>query len=97
MINGLSKRLQTARLNLELTRKQAAELIGVTESTIGLYESSNRQPSLTNLVKLASIYKVTTDYLLGCEPVDKSNLSSYGLTNKQMEALHSFIKAMKNE
>lgn len=68
MITGLAKRLVIARANTGLSRKQIAERIGVTESTIGLYESGNRQPSLENLMKLASIYKVTTDYLLGCEP-----------------------------
>lgn len=97
MINGLSKRLQMARINVELSRKQVADLIGVSESTIGLYESANRQPSLSNLIKLASVYKVTTDYLLGCEPVDKTNLSAYGLTNRQMEALQTFLKTMKHE
>lgn len=39
MIQGLAKRLQIARINKELSRKQTAELVGVSESLIGLYES----------------------------------------------------------
>lgn len=97
MISGLSKRLQMARINAELTKKQVAELIGVSESTIGLYESANRQPSLSNMIKLASIYKVTTDYLLGRESTNKNDISSYGLTDEQIEALKIFIKSMKHE
>lgn len=97
MISGLNKRLQMARINAELTKKQVAELIGVSESTIGLYESANRQPSLSNLIKLSSIYKVTTDYLLGHESTNKNDISSYGLTDEQIEALKIFIKSMKHE
>ena len=47
MIQGLAKRLQIARINKELSRKQTAERIGVSESLIGLYESGSRQPSLS--------------------------------------------------
>ena len=36
MIQGLAKRLQIARINKELSRKQTAERIGVSESLIGL-------------------------------------------------------------
>ena len=56
MIQGLAKRLQIARINKELSRKQTAELIDVSESLIGLYESGSRQPSLSVLMKLASLY-----------------------------------------
>lgn len=54
MIQGLDKRLQISRINCNLTRKQVAELVGVSESIIGLYETASRQPSLSTLVKLAT-------------------------------------------
>ncbi len=87
MIQGLDKRLQISRINCNLTRKQVAELVGVSESLIGLYESAARQPSLSTLVKLATQYHVTTDYLLGFETVNQDTLSLTGLTSKQIQAL----------
>lgn len=87
MIQGLDKRLQISRINCNLTRKQVAELVGVSESLIGLYESAARQPSLSTLVKLATQYHVTTDYLLGFEMVNQDTLSLTGLTSKQIQAL----------
>lgn len=87
MIQGLDKRLQISRINCNLTRKQVAELVGVSESLIGLYESAARQPSLSTLVKLATQYHVTTDYLLGFESVNQDTLSLTGLTSKQIHAL----------
>lgn len=97
MIQGLNYRLQAARINCGLSRKQIAELIGVSESLIGLYESGNRQPSLSALLKLASIYKVTTDYLLGNENSNQSNLSLTGLTAQQIQALILTAQCFRNE
>ena len=97
MINGLNKRLQMSRINCNLSRKQVAELLDVSESLIGLYENASRQPSLHTLMKLASIYKVTTDYLLGCESLDKDNLSLSGLTDKQKQALILTAKCFRNQ
>lgn len=97
MIMDLSKRLYASRINSNLSRKQVAELLGVSQSLIGLYESSDRQPSLENIVKLSGIYKVTTDYLLGCEPAQYDTISLYGLNNKQIEAITLTVKCFRNQ
>lgn len=62
MIEGLDKRLQNSRINAGLSRAQIARLLDVSDSLIGLYETGVRQPSLSTLIKLSSIYKVSTDY-----------------------------------
>ena len=97
MIKGLDKRLQICRMNCDYSRNQVAQLIGVSESMIGLYETGTRQPSLTNLIKLASLYKVTTDYLLGCEKSDNDSISISGLSPQQIQAITFTIKCFHNE
>lgn len=97
MINDLGKRLKVARINSNLSRKQVAERLDITESTIGLYETEARQPSLPILIKLSSLYKVTTDYLLGCEPTNNCTLSLTGLTPQQIEALNLTAKCFRNQ
>ena len=42
-----------------------AERLGVTPSVISAYENGIRQPSYEVLIKLARLYGVTSDYLLG--------------------------------
>ncbi|MBE5917168.1 MAG: helix-turn-helix transcriptional regulator [Pseudobutyrivibrio ruminis] len=96
MVSGLAKRLKSSRANAGYSRKQAADVIGITESTIGLYESGSRQPSLTALMKLASAYKVTTDYLLGCEPREKYSVSLAGLTDQQIRSINLTIQCFRN-
>lgn len=96
MVSGLNKRLHISRINNDLSKKQVAEIIGVSESTVGLYESGNRQPSLRSLIKLASLYKVSTDYLLGCEPTDIETVSLQGLNTDQKKVVTLTIKCFKN-
>ena len=64
---------------------------------IGLYETGARQPSLSNLIKLASIYKVSTDYLLSCENNDIESISLSGLTPQQIQALTLTLKCFRKE
>ena len=97
MINDLGIRLKIARINSNLSRKQVAMRLDVSESVIGLYETEVRQPSLPILIKLASLYNVTTDYLLGCETNSNSTLSLTGLTPQQIEALNLTAKCFRNQ
>jgi transcriptional regulator with XRE-family HTH domain len=96
MLENLGDKLKTLRVNNQLTRKQVAELIGVSVSTIGLYESNERLPSIPVLVKLASQYKTSVDYLLNIDTSNKSALSLDGLTDKQIKALKMTAECFRN-
>ena len=61
-----------------MTQLQLAQRIGVTKSVVSYYELQERTPSPEVLRKLAGIFKVSTDYLLGLdtrETLDISGLS----------------------
>ena len=96
MLENLGDKLKTLRVNNQLTRKQVAELVGVSVSTIGLYESNERLPSIPVLVKLASQYKTSVDYLLNIDTSNKSVLSLDGLTDKQIKALKMTAECFRN-
>lgn len=96
MLENLGDKLKTLRVSNQLTRKQIAELIGVSISTIGLYESNERLPSIPVLVKLASQYKTSVDYLLNIDTSNKSVLSLDGLTDKQIKALKMTAECFRN-
>ena len=96
MLENLGDKLKTLRVNQNLSRKQVAERVGVSLSMIGLYETGERQPSLTAIVKLASLYKVSVDYLLGCEIQSKDSLSLAGLDETQIKALKLTADCFRN-
>lgn len=59
------KRLVELRKERNLYQVDVAKKIGVARATYGAYEQGNRQPDFDTLEKIANLYGVTTDYLLG--------------------------------
>jgi transcriptional regulator with XRE-family HTH domain len=96
MIDGLSTKLQTLRKQNKLTQKQVAQRIGASPTIISGYELGSREPSYEKLVKLASLYHCSTDYLLGVSneaPIP--SLPTDGLTAEQIGILSALINSMK--
>ena len=65
------------RKSLGMTQQQLADKLRITKSVVSYYELQERYPSPEVLTKLALIFHVTTDYLLGlerCETVDLTGL-----------------------
>ena len=61
----MGEKLKSLRIEKNLTQKQVADRIGLAISAVSSYESGTRYPSYDVLVKLARIFHVSTDYLLG--------------------------------
>lgn len=66
IVVSLGDRLRQLRIEKKLRQEQVAYLIGLNKKQISAYENDSRRPSLEILCDLASLYRVTTDYLLGC-------------------------------
>lgn len=58
-------RLRALRNEKKLTQDELGKLLNVSGKTIGTWERDSRQPNIEAINKLASIFDVTTDYLLG--------------------------------
>lgn len=74
MVN-MGNKLRSLREERNLTQKQIADRIGVTVSAISAYEAGIRFPALHSVAKLASIYHVSTDYLLGVDERKQIDIS----------------------
>ena len=61
----LGERLRELREERELNQVDIAELLSVSRSTYGKYETGDSNPDLPKIVYLAEYFGVTTDYLLG--------------------------------
>ena len=77
MIDTLGSRLRRLRESKRLNQAQVARLIDVTRSSLCCYENDTRQPSLDILIRLATLYRVSTDYLLGCHHKSIGNENRY--------------------
>ncbi len=53
------------RNSCDLTQAEIAEKLGISRSTIGMYETGAREPDFDTLEKIADFFNVDIDYLLG--------------------------------
>lgn len=91
---NFGNRLKTLRIKKKLTQQQLADLLGLTKSVISAYENGLRYPAYDVLIKIARIFKVSTDFLLGVEI--KREIDTSGLTDEQVEALIVLIDIIRN-
>ncbi|MCL2061617.1 MAG: helix-turn-helix domain-containing protein [Firmicutes bacterium] len=55
------------RTQEKLTQKQLADKLGLSANNIGHWEKGRTEPDIKTIIKLADIFDVTTDDLLGRE------------------------------
>ena len=92
---SFSKKLKELRHQYRLTQKQLAEKIGVTDSVICYYEKQERIPSPEILLKLAKVFNVTTDYLLGNDTDQLINISD--LDKEDIQYILNSIEMLRNK
>ncbi len=68
----VGKRLRAARMARKLTQQRVADILEMTVNAYQKYEQAERSPSLETLVKLADLFNVPTDWLLGRDDYLKS-------------------------
>ena len=67
MEQTLGKRIAENRKHLKLTQEQLAEKLGVTAQAVSKWENDQSCPDIGTLPRLAQIFGISTDKLLGCE------------------------------
>lgn len=60
-------RLKELRTEKKLSMKQLAEKINATDGAVSNWENDVNEPKISYLVKLAKVFGVSADYLLGLE------------------------------
>jgi len=85
MIEGLSMRLKKARKRKQMSQQQVADYLGISRENISQYETQGVTPVTETLMKLAALYDVSADYLLGIEK--EKAVFVNGLNDTQKEAL----------
>ncbi len=90
-----SNRLKELRTQSGLTQVQLAQRLGITKSVISFYELSERAPSPDVLIRLAQIFHVSTDYLLGLD--SKETIDVTGLDKNDIAHLRSLADSLREK
>ena len=89
----LCKRIHDLRSALGWSQVELARALNVSKQTVSNWENDNIQPSIDMLVRLAQVFGVTTDYLLGMDNVPRLDVS--GLSEKAIAHLSLLIGDLK--
>ena len=65
----IQERIRKARKEKGLTQKQLADLLAVTQSSVGQYETNEEPPKLATLLKISKALDVAFPYLIGTTDV----------------------------
>ena len=74
MEETLGKRIAYHRKRKGLTQDMLAEKLGITAQAVSKWENDQSCPDITTLPKLADIFGISTDELLGCQPVHEAEV-----------------------
>ncbi|KAF5048666.1 helix-turn-helix protein [anaerobic digester metagenome] len=68
-----SEVIRNLRIKNNLSSKELSKILNISESSVSLYESGKRKPSLGLIIKIADYFSVSTDYLLGLSHKENEN------------------------
>ena len=85
----LNERIRKLRTERNLSQVDLAKLLNVTKQSVSNWENDNIQPSIEMLMKIASVFSVSTDYLLGLD--DRRYMEVTGLTDVEIAHLQQVI------
>lgn len=90
----LKDRIRELREGHFMSQQDLAAKVGVTFKQISSYERGIHQPTYETLIRIADLFKVTTDYLLCCEG---KMLDISGLTQKEERLITELIGRMSEK
>lgn len=68
-MSDFSKRLIELRKSKELSQLKLSELLGVSKSTVAMWESGQRTPTYNGYEEIADFFNVDVDYLRGKQDI----------------------------
>ena len=90
--------VQALRKSHGLSQEQLAEKLDVSRQAISKWESGQANPDINNLLKLSSIYEVSTDYLLSGKEIDSQIVYNDRIIYKEkrgFKKLHDLPASMR--
>lgn len=91
--NHVGDQIKALRIARNITQEEFASRINVAKSTVSSYENGSRLPSYDILIKIADLFHVTTDNLLGRSSEYVIDVS--GLTAKQRNTIQDVVTTYK--
>ena len=86
-------RMAALRRDAGFSQAELAHKLGISASTVGMYEQGRREPSMETVVALARLFGVTTDYLLTGKPSQQEESQLRELLLRRIDAAERQLDA----
>lgn len=106
-LNNFGIILKKLRHSKGITQEQLAEMLQITPSSITMYESGVRNPSIKILLKLSNLFNISIDELINISPKKYNSITEVSLgisedelnnlTPEQRQSIRDFIEFIKNK
>ena len=90
----IAERIKELREEKAWTQTELAKILGVTSSCVNAWEMGISVPSTQYVVELASLFHISTDFLLGVEAT--ASVSVEGLSDEDIQLVHTIIDHLRS-
>ena len=90
----IAERIKELREEKAWTHTELAKILGVTRSCVNAWEMGISVPSTQYVVELASLFHISTDFLLGVEAT--ASVSVEGLSDEDIQLVHTIIDHLRS-
>lgn len=91
----LGYRIKKLRSYAKITQKDLAEKLGISDKTLSRYENDEYKPDVYALVRIATYFQVSTDYLLGIGGL-KAQMTEDEIVNYRKDLYKRYIQCIEN-
>lgn len=95
MIYQFADRISYLREKHQMTQSTLAKKLGISRSAVNAWEMSLSAPSCKNVIEMAQIFHVSTDYLLGLS--DRITVDITELNNEERELVFRLLDCLSKE
>ena len=99
----IGEKIKKLRMESDMTQCELATALGVSSAYVGLWEVNKRQPDIAIVVKIAKIFNVTTDYLLGHTTENEIKIigkngfrKDYHVSDELLDSIHYLLESESN-
>ena len=94
----LCEQIRTLREARKMNQVDLGKRLGVSKQSVCNWENDNAQPSIEMLVRLATLFSVSTDYLLGIERDPNATLiDATGLPVETIAHVQQIVDDLRGE
>ena len=83
-MSNFNNQLKTLRQEYNLSQQELADKIGISKSSINMYERGEREPGIETVKRIADFFNVDVDYLFGVSDIKKRREFKVTRTNKSI-------------